>query len=89
VPKALKSVTGKRSRCQYCDKDLVPGTNRVGDRTPCRGSGPGGILGPIRVSTPPRVQFQARNQLGRWFGIIGPDRSRDLTDEQLYAWHAD
>ena len=25
----LKSVTGKRPRCQYCDKDLVPDTSTV------------------------------------------------------------
>jgi hypothetical protein len=29
MPKTLKSVTGERPRCQYCDKELVPDTSTV------------------------------------------------------------
>ncbi len=29
MPKTLKSVTGKRPRCQHCDKELVPETSTV------------------------------------------------------------
>ena len=29
MPKTLKAVTGKRPRCQYCDKELVPDTRTV------------------------------------------------------------
>jgi hypothetical protein len=29
MPKNLKSVTGERPRCQYCDKELVPDSSSV------------------------------------------------------------
>ena len=29
MPETLKSVTGKRPRCQHCDKELVPETSTV------------------------------------------------------------
>ena len=60
MPKTLKSVTGKRPHCQYCDKELVPDTSTV-ELTGhlAEAPAPVGFLRPVRLSPRPCVQVQA------------------------------
>ena len=78
MAKTLKSVTGKRPRCQYCDKELVPDTSTVEltghlSEAPVRGD----LCALSLLSPRPRLQVEASQQL----------RGRTSHEHLVLAWH--